>query len=186
MHDPRLSKGLAGIIGVAVTFAIGYRRAAPCGCLAGGATASHVSGNHHLYVPGAPPLHRLAPQCKLAATSLFVFAVVATPREAFWAFGVYAVIVVALAAARPASRLGFVAGGCVIEVPFVLFALLLPFVGQGERVEVLGVSLSRRRAVGDVEHPRQGHARRRRVASCWRPRPPCPTSCAAWSACSCP
>ena len=29
-----------------------------------------------------------------------------------------------------------------IEVPFVAFALLLPFVGQGERVDVLGVSLS--------------------------------------------
>ena len=29
-----------------------------------------------------------------------------------------------------------------IEVPFLVFALLLPVVGQGERVEVFGVSLS--------------------------------------------
>ena len=45
---------------------------------------------HPLYLPGTSPLHRARPQCKIAATLLFVLAVVATPREAFWAFGVYA------------------------------------------------------------------------------------------------
>ena len=42
---------------------------------------------HPLYLPGTSPLHRARPQCKIAATLLFVLAVVATPREAFWAFG---------------------------------------------------------------------------------------------------
>ena len=72
---------------------------------------------------------------------LFVLAVVATPREAFWAFGAHAALV---AAAAAAGRLppGFLARRLLIEVPFLLFALFLPFVGRGERVEVLGVALS--------------------------------------------
>ena len=79
---------------------------------------------------------------KLAATFLFVIAVVATPREAFWAFGVHAALVVAAAAA---GRLppGFVLRRLLIEIPFLLFAVFLPFLGRGERVEVLGVALSR-------------------------------------------
>jgi cobalt/nickel transport system permease protein len=78
---------------------------------------------------------------KLAAAVLFVLAVVATPREAFWAFGAHAALV---AAAAAAGRLppGFLARRLLIEVPFLLFALFLPFVGRGERVEVLGVALS--------------------------------------------
>lgn len=100
-----------------------------------------MSGNHHLYLPGASPLHRLAPQCKLAATVLFVLAIVATPREAFWAFGLYALVLVALTFVGRIP-LTFVLRRLVIEVPFLLFALLLPVVGQGERVEVFGVSLS--------------------------------------------
>jgi cobalt/nickel transport system permease protein len=78
---------------------------------------------------------------KLAATLLFVVAVVATPREAFWAFGIHAALVVAAAAA---GRLppGFMARRLLIEIPFLLFAVFLPFFGRGERVEVLGVALS--------------------------------------------
>jgi cobalt/nickel transport system permease protein len=37
---------------------------------------------------------------------------------------------------------GFVARRLVFEVPFLLFAVLLPFIGGGERVDVLGMSLS--------------------------------------------
>ena len=48
-----------------------------------------VSGRHdHLYVATEGPVHGLAPEYKVAATVVFVFAVVATPREAVWAFGV--------------------------------------------------------------------------------------------------
>ena len=79
---------------------------------------------------------------KLAATLLFVVAVVATPREAFWAFGVDAALVLAAAAA---GRLppGFLLRRLLIDTPFLLFAAFLPFFGQGDRVAVLGVSLSR-------------------------------------------
>jgi cobalt/nickel transport system permease protein len=36
-----------------------------------------------------------------------------------------------------------VAKRLVLEVPFLLFAVLLPFIGGGERIDVLGVSVSR-------------------------------------------
>jgi cobalt/nickel transport system permease protein len=97
--------------------------------------------SHALYLPGASPLHRARPQCKLAAAFLFVLAVVATPREAVWAFGVYALLLTGLArvAGLPLPTL---ARRLVIELPFLAFALFLPLVGQGERVEVLGLPLA--------------------------------------------
>jgi cobalt/nickel transport system permease protein len=101
-----------------------------------------VGGAHrHLLIHEPGPLHRLPAQCKLAATVLFVFAVVATPREQFWAFGVQAGLVV-LAAVIGRVPLWSVVRRLVIEVPFLVFALLLPVVGRGPRVDVLGVSLS--------------------------------------------
>jgi cobalt/nickel transport system permease protein len=94
-----------------------------------------------LYVARETPVHALAPECKLVATIAFVFVVVATPRDAFWAFGVYAAVLVALAClARIPLRL--LARRLVIELPFVAFAALLPVVGNGPHTEVLGVSLS--------------------------------------------
>ena len=95
---------------------------------------------HALYVPGSSAIHRVRPECKLLAQLLFVFAVVATPREAFWAFGVYAVILLTLmhVAGLPPR---FVAKRLVIEVPFVLFAVLMPFLAHGEKVVVLGIPM---------------------------------------------
>lgn len=96
---------------------------------------------HRLYVPGASPVHRLPPQCKLVAVLAFVLLVVATPRERIWAFGVYALL---LAAVVAVARVPFrtVARRIVIEVPFVAFAFLMPFVANGEKVAVLGLRLS--------------------------------------------
>ena len=94
-----------------------------------------------LYLPGTSPLHRARPQCKIAATLLFVLAVVATPREAFWAFGLYALTLIGLARIGRIP-LATLAKRLVIELPFLLFAVFLPVVGHGERVEVLGVSLA--------------------------------------------
>jgi cobalt/nickel transport system permease protein len=97
---------------------------------------------HALYYHGHSRIHALPPECKIAAQLTFVVIVVATPREAVWAFGAYAAIVaaVALAAALP---LGFVVKRLAIELPFVAFAFLLPFIASGDRLEVLGVSVSR-------------------------------------------
>jgi cobalt/nickel transport system permease protein len=100
------------------------------------------AGHHHqLYLPGDSPVHRLPPQCKLLAVLAFAIVVVATPREHFWAFACYAVLLGAVAAlARvPAT---YVLRRMVIELPFVLFAFLIPVIGLGERTTVLGLSLS--------------------------------------------
>ncbi|MET9464776.1 cobalt ECF transporter T component CbiQ [Streptomyces sp. NPDC006544] len=96
---------------------------------------------HKLYRHGHSPVHDLPPHCKLAATFGFVVVVVSTPREAVWAFGLYAVLVAA-AAAFARIPAGFLLRRLLIEVPFVAFAVLMPFVAQGERVDFLGMSLS--------------------------------------------
>lgn len=96
---------------------------------------------HELYRPGETPVHRLPPQAKLLAVLAFAAVVVATPRTAVWAFACYAALV-AVAAAVARVPPGFVLRRMVIELPFALFALLIPVVGLGERVAVLGVSLS--------------------------------------------
>ncbi|TDD09413.1 cobalt ECF transporter T component CbiQ [Nonomuraea deserti] len=100
------------------------------------------AGHHHqLYLPGVSVVHRLPPQCKLLAVLAFALVVVATPRERFWAFAAYAALLggVALAARVPVAHM---VRRMVIEVPFVLFALLIPVIGLGERITVLGLSLS--------------------------------------------
>ncbi|MFD6182657.1 cobalt ECF transporter T component CbiQ [Streptomyces goshikiensis] len=96
---------------------------------------------HKLFRHGHSPVHALPAHCKLAATFAFVLVVVSTPREAVWAFGLYAVLIAAVAAAARIPA-GFLLRRLVIEVPFVLFAVLMPFVAEGERVEFLGMSLS--------------------------------------------
>lgn len=93
-----------------------------------------------IYRPGDTPVHRLPPQCKLVAALGFVLIVVATPREHFWAFGAYAAM---LAALLTLARLppAFTLRRMLIEVPFLGFALLLPFLSRGERVWVAGIPL---------------------------------------------
>lgn len=77
----------------------------------------------------------------MVATFAFVIAVVATPRESLWAYAVYAVLLGAVArfAEIPWS---YMAKRLVLETPFVLFALLLPFFGSGEQTEFLGLTVS--------------------------------------------
>ncbi|MFJ9740452.1 cobalt ECF transporter T component CbiQ [Streptomyces sp. NPDC101166] len=96
---------------------------------------------HRLYRAGCSPVHALPPHTKLAAAFAFVAVVVSTPREAMWAFGLYAALlgVVAFRARVPA---GFLLKRLLIEVPFVAFAVLMPFVAEGERVDMWGLSLS--------------------------------------------
>jgi cobalt/nickel transport system permease protein len=96
---------------------------------------------HGLYRPGDSAVHRMAPHVKVAATLAFVFAVVATPRDAFWAFGLDAVLV-AVVARLAAVPLRVLAGRLVIEAPFVAFAVFLPLIGEAPHTTVLGLSLS--------------------------------------------
>ncbi|MFI0814859.1 cobalt ECF transporter T component CbiQ [Streptomyces sp. NPDC021098] len=96
---------------------------------------------HTLYRAGRSPVHTLPPHCKIAAVFCFVLIVVATPREAVWAFGLYAVLLAAVAATARIPA-GFLLKRLLIEIPFVAFAVLMPFVAEGARVDVLGLSLS--------------------------------------------
>lgn len=102
-----------------------------------------MSAGHHgfLHRPGDSPVHRLPPQLKIVAAVVGVLCVVATPREAFWAFGAYLLaLAVVWVVARVPVR--WFAARSVIELPFVLLALVLPFTGPGERVDLLGLPVS--------------------------------------------
>ncbi|KOG88432.1 cobalt ABC transporter permease [Streptomyces varsoviensis] len=96
---------------------------------------------HRLYRHGSSPVHLLPPHCKIAAVFCFVLVVVSTPRTALWAFALYALLLAVVAAAARVPP-GFVLKRLLIEVPFVAFAVLLPFVAEGARTDVLGLSLS--------------------------------------------
>lgn len=96
---------------------------------------------HVLHLDRDSPLHRLPPEVKIAAMVCFTLAVVATPREALWAFAVYAVLV-AVAAVAGRVPAAWLARRALIEVPFVVLALALPFLGTGPRVDWLGLHLS--------------------------------------------
>lgn len=96
---------------------------------------------HALYLHGTTRLHQLPAVVKVAALLVFVGAVVATPREAFGSFAVEAVLLtVAIGWAKIPPR--FVLRRLIIEVPFVLFAVMMPFLGGGERVAVGPLMLS--------------------------------------------
>ncbi|MEU3274191.1 cobalt ECF transporter T component CbiQ [Saccharomonospora sp. NPDC006951] len=97
--------------------------------------------NSVLYRHGDSAVHRARPEIKIVAAFAAVLCVVATPRTAFWAFGVDALVVlmVWLVAKVP---FGWFARRALIEVPFVVLAVLLPFTGGGERFDVFGISLS--------------------------------------------
>lgn len=87
------------------------------------------------------PLHRLDAHLKVLALLVFVLSVVAIPRDHLRAHGVHlAVIVAALVVARVPGR--HLARGLTLELPFVAFALLLPFVATGPTTSVLGVTVA--------------------------------------------
>jgi cobalt/nickel transport system permease protein len=100
--------------------------------------AGHVSA---LHLPGDSALHRLPPEVKIVAAFLVVLCVVATPREVLWAFGGHAVLLFGLALlARIPPR--WLASRLLIEVPFVVLAVVLPFTAGGATTEVAGLALS--------------------------------------------
>ena len=96
---------------------------------------------HRLHYHGHSVVHRAPARLKLVALVGFMLVVVATPREWYAAFAVYVVIllgVVALSRVPPP----YLAKRMLIETPFVLFAIAIPFIAEGPRIEVLGLSVS--------------------------------------------
>lgn len=97
--------------------------------------------SHPLYLPGGSVVHRLPAEVKIVAAFLGVVCVVATPRAAFAVFGGYLLLLVAVwVAAR--IPLGWIARRSLIEAPFVVLAVLLPFTGEEPLVQWFGLTLS--------------------------------------------
>jgi cobalt/nickel transport system permease protein len=96
---------------------------------------------HPLYLPGDSPVHRLPAEVKIVSAFLGVVCVVATPREAFWIFGGYLLL---LAAVWAVARIppGWMARRALIEAPFVVLAVLLPFTGDEPHLTWFGLTLS--------------------------------------------
>ncbi|MGA1437594.1 MAG: energy-coupling factor transporter transmembrane component T family protein, partial [Ilumatobacteraceae bacterium] len=104
-------------------------------------SGAHGSTVTRLYVAGNSRIHRISPEVKLVAVFAVVVVGAVTPRTEVAAFSVYVVaawIVVAMSGigfARYLRRLAVI-------VPFVLFALVIPFISGGESVNVAGIALS--------------------------------------------
>lgn len=96
---------------------------------------------HKLHFHGHSAVHRAPAHLKIVALVAFMVVVVATPHEWWPAFGGYlALIATVVAVSRVPPT--YLLKRAVVEVPFVFFAVLLPFVATGPRTEVLGVSVS--------------------------------------------
>ena len=96
---------------------------------------------HRLHYHGHSAVHRAPAHLKLVVLLGFVLVVVATPREWYAAYPAYlAVVVTVILLAR--VPLLYVVRRMVVEVPFVVFAVLIPFVATGPRTEVLGLTVS--------------------------------------------
>ncbi len=92
-------------------------------------------------------VHRIPAQVKIVALFVLVLAVVSTPASAFWAFGLYGVLLVGAVVVAKLPAL-VVSRRLTVETPFIVFALLLPFVATGPRVDVLGLELSESGVLG--------------------------------------
>ena len=96
---------------------------------------------HRLHYHGHSVVHRAPAHLKLVALLGFVLLVVATPREWYAAYPVYLVVVVSVILLARVPLL-YVVRRMVVEVPFVVFAVLIPFVATGPTTEVLGLTVS--------------------------------------------
>ena len=110
-------------------------------------------GHHHghdvgerLYIHRHSPIHNLPPHLKILSFLTFLVICVATPIQNYWAFIGFGVTVsVLLAIAR--LPVFTIAKRATIEIPFVIFAFLMPFFSKGERFEVLFFEISRPGAI---------------------------------------
>ena len=78
---------------------------------------------------------------KILALLGFVLLVVATPKDWFGAYAAYLLVIAAVVAISGVPPT-YILRRLVVEVPFVVFALLIPFIATGPRTEMLGLSVS--------------------------------------------
>jgi cobalt/nickel transport system permease protein len=101
-----------------------------------------MSATHQgLLIPADTPVHRLAPQCKVAASTLFVLVVACTPAGVYWPYLWDLLLLSAVAALGRLPPLAMMRR-LAVEVPFLLFVLALPVVGGPPQLKVLGIVLS--------------------------------------------
>lgn len=96
---------------------------------------------HRLHFHGHSPVHRAPAHLKLVALVVFMLVVVATPREWYPAYAGFLVVLLAVIAVSRVPFL-YLLKRMWIELPFVAFAVLVPFVATGPRTEVLGLTVS--------------------------------------------
>ena len=96
---------------------------------------------HRLHFHGHSPVHRAPAHLKVLALLGFMLVVVATPCQAYPVFAVEALVLLGVVALSRVP-LRYLLPRMVVEVPFVVFAVLLPFIAHGPQTEVLGVSVS--------------------------------------------
>ena len=96
---------------------------------------------HHLQIAGDTLLHRLPAHAKIVGLVTFALAVVATPAPGWVPLGTALVIGVALVvrSGAPGRHIG---RRLLVEVPFLIFAVVLPFVATGERTSIGPVTVS--------------------------------------------
>lgn len=82
---------------------------------------------HRLHFHGHSRVHRAAAHHKILALVGFMLVVVLTPREWYAVFGVHLLVLLGVIAWSRVP-VGFLAKRMVIELPFVAFALMMPFV----------------------------------------------------------
>lgn len=86
-------------------------------------------------------VHRLPAEVKVLAMVFFVFLVVLTPLGNWWLFVTYLLIIMSVMVLAKLPPLTVIRR-MVIEVPFVIFAILMPFFSAGPYVQVWGMQLS--------------------------------------------
>lgn len=90
---------------------------------------------HRLHFHAHSVIHRAPAHLKVVALLAFALTVVATPREWYPVFGGYLLVLLGvLALARVPLR--HILPRMIIEVPFLVFAALIPFVAEGPRVDL--------------------------------------------------
>ena len=96
---------------------------------------------HKLHYHGHSLIHRAPAHLKLVALVAFMLAVVATPIDRYAVFAGWAVVLLVVVAVSQVPPT-YLARRMVVEVPFVVFALLLPFIATGPRTELFGLTVS--------------------------------------------
>jgi cobalt/nickel transport system permease protein len=96
----------------------------------------------HLHVEGTTVLHRMPPHAKLVGLTAFVLGVASVPPTARAALGLLVMVaLVVLVSTKVSAR--HLLRRMVVELPFVVFAVVLPFVASGPRIDIGALVVSR-------------------------------------------